>query len=170
VTRNVASAQKLIDIPHLEVVLVAVDIRSAYNVGAMLRTADGTGETGIILTGYSPTPENPKVAKTALGADYQVPWTQVSDVMELLKISDVLHVGLELSPAAKDLFEWTPPTNKKVFLYVGNEVTGLSTELLMNLDLLVQLPMRGSKQSLNVAEATSIALYELLRKKHYPAS
>jgi tRNA G18 (ribose-2'-O)-methylase SpoU len=132
----------------------------------MFRTADGTGQTGIIIAGYSPTPENPKVAKTALGADYQVPWIQNHDPLELLAQKDVIHVGLELSSRAQDIFEWQFPSTHKIFLYVGNEVTGLPAELMTKLDTLVQLPMRGEKQSLNVAEAASVALYECYRKLH----
>lgn len=163
-TNHSANLRDLIENKELPVILVAVDIRSAYNVGAMFRTADGTGQTGIIVTGYSPTPDNPKVAKTALGADYQVPWFQVENAVELLELKNVLHVGLELATHAQDIFSWPIPADKKIFLYVGNEVTGLPAELMIKLDVLLQLPMRGSKKSLNVAEATSIALYEFYRK------
>lgn len=165
-TNRCANLSELTENTALPVILVAVDIRSAYNVGAMFRTADGTGQTGVIVTGYSPTPDNPKVAKTALGADYQVPWFQVDSALELLEVKNVLHVGLELAAHAQDLFLWQIPADKKVFLYVGNEVTGLPAVLMTKLDLLLQLPMLGTKKSLNVAEATSIALYELYRKLH----
>jgi len=166
VTNNSQTIQKLVDDPKLPIILVAVDIRSAYNVGAMFRTADGTGQTGIIVCGYTPPPDHPKVAKTALGADYEVPWAQVNDVMDVLNTKSVVHIGLELSSKSVDLFTWKIPSKQKVFLYVGNEVTGLSAEVLMRLDALVQLPMLGTKQSLNVAEAASIALYELYRKQN----
>lgn len=161
---KVSSIQEFISNPAIKVVLVALNIRSAYNVGAMFRTADGTGQTAIVIAGYTPTPENPKVAKTALGAEYSVPWCYVEDVGEILKEQKLEHVGLELTPKAVDLFAWEPSTEKKTALYVGNEVTGLPVELMTNLEIFVQLPMKGEKASLNVAEATSIALYEFLRK------
>lgn len=161
---KISSLLELLLFPTIKVVIVAHDIRSAYNIGAILRTADGAGQTGVILSGYSPTPENPKVAKTALGADFQVPWFQITSLEELKDLPDVLHVGLELSPKAMDLFTWKPPENKKIVLYIGNEVTGLPLELMLDLETFVQIPMNGSKKSLNVAEATSIAIYELLRK------
>ena len=163
---NNQTIKQLVRNPMLQVFLVILDIRPAYNVGAMFRTADGTGQTGIIITGYSPTPDNPKVAKTALGSDYQVPWAH-EPLLEVIRATpNVLHVGLELSARSEDIFMWQLPPLQKIFLYVGNEVTGLPLELMANLDTLLQIPMCGVKQSLNVAEATSVALYELYRKKH----
>ncbi len=161
---KVESIAKLLELDAVKVVVVVQDIRSAYNVGAMFRTADGTGITGIVITGYSPSPENPKVPKTALGAESTVPWCYVEDINEITSLQNVEHVGLELTPVAIDLFDWNPDFAKKIILYVGNEVTGLPVELMTNLEQFVQLPMNGVKASLNVAEATSIALYEILRK------
>ena len=161
---RVNTIEELIADPKIKVILVAHDIRSAYNVGAMFRTADGTGITGIVLSGYSPNPENPKLKKTALGAEESVSWVVVENLGELLKIPKVQHFGLELTPRAQNIFEWSPLSDSKIFLYVGNEVTGLSAETMTVLDNFVQLPMNGKKVSLNVAEAASIALYELLRK------
>lgn len=155
--------ENLLQNSSIQLYVIACNIRSAYNVGAILRTADGAGNTAVITTGYTPSPIHPKVDKTALGAAATVPWCE-AQLEHLLAIKNVIHVGLELSPRAISLFEWEPP-KMPIFLYIGNEVTGLDAELLMALPVLVQLPMNGAKNSLNVAEATSISIYELLRKR-----
>lgn len=157
------SIETLLADQSIRLFVIACNIRSAYNVGAILRTADGAGNTAVVVTGYTPSPIHPKVEKTALGASATVPWCQ-STLEQLLSIKNVLHVGLELSPRSVSLFEWKPP-DMPIFLYIGNEVTGLDAELLVSLPILVQLPMNGAKNSLNVAEATSISIYELLRKR-----
>jgi len=167
---NTQTIKQLTRNPKLHVFLVILDIRSAYNVGAMFRTADGTGQTGVIITGYSPTPDNPKVAKTALGSDYQVPWAYEQSLEVIRSTPNVLHVGLELCTRSEDIFSWQLPPSKKIFLYVGNEVTGLPVDLRTNLDILLQIPMCGVKHSLNVAEATSVAIYDLYRKRHVSVS
>lgn len=162
-TAKLSSLAEVQSHPTITTWLVAVDVRSAYNVGAMFRTADGTGSTGIILAGYSPTPENPKVNKTALGAEFHVPWFVVSDPTELFSKTSFAHIGLETTQKAQNIFTWTP-TKRKLFLYVGNEVTGLPLSVMTGLKEFVRIPMVGLKQSLNVAEAASIAMYELFRK------
>lgn len=158
------SVEELVQKEDYSLFIVAHDIRSAYNIGAIFRTADGAGGTGVIITGYTPTPENPKVAKTALGADNMVPWVSAS-LDDVMGTENVHHIGLEFTRKSVDLFTFNPSNDAKILLYIGNEVTGLSTELLMRLEMFLKLPMNGLKNSLNVAEATSIAIYEFLRKR-----
>lgn len=159
------SLSNLVSTTGKQIFLVAESIRSAYNVGAMFRTADGTGEAAIILTGYSPTPENPKVAKTALGAEHAVPWIsipRIESVVDYGREHHIFQTGLELTSRSESLF--TAQMAFPLFLYVGNEVTGLSLYLMTELEHFSLLPMRGVKASLNVAEATSVALYELAKR------
>ncbi len=149
-----------------KVFFVVENIRSAYNVGAMFRTADGAGDIGLILVGYTPTPENVKVQKTALGAEKSIPWIYMATVAEALtfgKENAIAQAALEITKDAHNIFDWTPSVYP-LFVYIGNEVTGVSLEVIMALEIFIMLPMAGIKASLNVAEAASIAMYEIERK------
>jgi tRNA G18 (ribose-2'-O)-methylase SpoU len=161
-----SSLSELVAKSGKSVFLVAENIRSAYNVGAMFRTADGAGNCGIITVGYTPTPHNPKIPKTALGAECTIPWTHYESVESLYKDAVAIgaqQVGLEVDSRAVSLFDYKLSDTPALF-YAGNEVTGLSLFLMTNLESFISLPMNGHKASLNVAEASSILIYELLRK------
>lgn len=160
-----------------EVVLVIHNVRSANNVGAMLRTADGLGVAKVLLTGISPYPtgskndERPphtaakvdrKIAKTALGAERSVKWrwsAEVGKVIKQLKADGFILVALEQTPQAIDLRTYQP--GAKVALIVGREVGGIETEVLKLTDCQLMIPMHGQKESFNVAVAAGIALYVL---------
>ncbi len=156
-----------------ELVLIAHDIRSAHNVGAFFRTADGAGVDKIYLTGYTPTPSTKKyllstadkqLQKTALGAEKTVVWEQRTDVLAL--ISELKQKGFAIYALEQDprsiTYTATPDTEKTA-LIVGNEVEGINEEILVQCDAILEIPMHGSKNSLNVSVATGIALYELTK-------
>lgn len=155
--------------------VIVYDVRSAYNVGAILRTADGAGASKVYLTGYTPCPyrteEEPysaksqkMIAKTALGAEKSVDWEKVSDIGKLikkLKKQKIFIAALEQCPKSVDF-------RKVKFkfpcaLIVGNEVSGIEEKILSQCDLIASIPMRGKKESLNVSVATGIAIYEILK-------
>lgn len=135
----------------------------------MFRTADGAGVSRIILTGYTPAPiEKGKaradIAKVALGAELSIPWTQVPSAVEALtqlKNEGYAILALEKTDGAVSLFEYEAP--EKFALFVGNEVDGVPPDVLSLCDEVVAIPMRGTKESLNVSVATGIALYHLLK-------
>ena len=141
------------------------NIRSAYNVGSMFRTADALGVDKIFLTGYSPTPDQHKqIAKTALGAEKTVDWEKcwhVNKIFEKLKKQKVKIYALEIDSQSEKLDDVKPKTS--VALLVGNEVKGISKNLLDKSDIIVEIPMRGKKESLNVAVSFGIAGY-VIRK------
>lgn len=156
-----------------EFYLILNDIRSAYNVGAIFRTADGSGVAKIYLCGYTPSPaEDTKIKKTqadkmiektALGAEKTVPWEKWEDIADLvdeLKRKGILIAALEKTENATELkkFEKKFP----LALILGNEVEGVSGGLLASCDEIISIPMRGSKESLNVSVAAGIAMYEIL--------
>ena len=145
--------------------IILPDIRSAMNVGAILRTADGVGAEKVYLTGYTATPTHPKVAKTSLGAEESVPWEYAADTISMLhkmKSEGYQIVGLELDVKAEKI--WDVSFQFPVALVVGNEIHGIPEDQKLLCDKLVYLPMLGSKESLNVATSTGIACYELLRQ------
>jgi tRNA G18 (ribose-2'-O)-methylase SpoU len=149
--------------------LVVLDsVRSSHNVGAIFRTADAVGVSKIYLAGYTPTPTdrfgrpNEKLRKTALGATATVPWEAASDVLELitsLREAGVFVVAVEQHARAQSLFTAQTPADRPVVYVFGNEIEGVRPEVLAIADIIVDLPMLGIKESLNVAVTAGIALY-----------
>lgn len=151
-------------------VLVLDNIRSLYNVGSMFRTADGFGVSKIFLCGITGTPEQNGLKKVALGAEDAVAWEHVAttdEALARLRADGYTLVGLELAPQAQEIGEYAAANRDrgtdKLALIVGNEVDGLSPELMARLDATVFIPMRGTKESFNVSVAAGIALYGLLK-------
>jgi len=142
------------------------NIRSAHNVGSIFRTADAAGVSRVYLSGYTPIPkdrfgrEQKIIAKTALGAEKFIPWEYVASTPALiaaLKKEGWTIVGIEQDKRSYDYrsYEWC---EKTLFVF-GNEVRGLSKELRDKCDALVEIPMRGKKESLNVSVAAGIVLF-----------
>lgn len=157
-------------------IIIAHNIRSTHNIGAIFRTADGFGVEKIILSGYSPYPTVPgdtrlphihekltrQIHKSAIGAETLVPFEySLAPPIEMLKNEGWRIVGLEQSASAHMLTDYTPP--EKIALIIGEEVHGIDKELLGLCEDIVEIPMRGKKESFNVSVATGIALYALLK-------
>jgi len=151
------------------------NIRSAYNVGSVFRTADGAGVSKIFLTGYTPLPYNfqkevyptvaqKMIAKTALGAEKTVSWEKAGNVAQLfgkLKKEGVMIIALEQAKTSVCIDKFKP-----IFpcaLILGNEVKGIDKKILKKTDAIVEIPMRGKKESLNVSVAAGIAIYSILK-------
>jgi tRNA G18 (ribose-2'-O)-methylase SpoU len=148
-----------------ELILLAHNIRSAYNVGSFFRTADGAGVSKIVLSGYCPPPDHKGVIKTALGAEHSVPWEKITAPgpwLKKMKKAGYTIVALEQTKSSKNLFTWKPKFPMVVIL--GNEVKGVSPALLKYADVTLEIPMHGVKESLNVASAMAIAVYQILQK------
>ncbi len=147
--------------PGLEVFLD--NIRSAWNVGSMLRTADGAGVRRVHLCGVTSRPDNPKVWKTALGAERSLPWSFYPDGVTgalALKKQGLRLWALEGGSRSESLFEAGQDIpGDPLVLVVGNEVSGVDPGILDLCDRVVCLPMQGIKGSLNVAVAFGIAVY-----------
>ena len=144
--------------------LIAVNIRSAHNVGAFLRTADALGVQKVWLTGYTPKGDHPSVQKTALSAEQSVEWEHVVDpiaCMESLKKEGFRIIGLECGEGGVLLDQYQ--TEYPCAIVVGNEVEGLSKLQLEACDDIVEIPQHGKKESLNVSVAAGIAMWHLLR-------
>lgn len=146
--------------------LILENIRSAYNVGAIFRTADATGVTKIFIVGYSPTPTDrfgrvqPEISKTSLGASETVPWVYYENIaaaLESLHSEDVSIVAVEQTKNSVTLKDFVIPD--KVCYILGNEVDGVSKEALAAVDTIVELPMLGTKESLNVSVTAGVVLY-----------
>ena len=153
----------------IEVFLILHNIRSLYNVGSIFRTADAAGVSKIFLTGYTPSPRDvfgnfrKEISKTALGAEKYMPWQKMSDIgglTEELNGKKVQIVALEQSEKSIDYRKFKP--HFPIALILGNEVMGLSPALLKKCDKIIEIPMRGRKESLNVAVSAGVALFRIL--------
>lgn len=154
----------MIGVFRMELHILAHNIRSAENIGSILRTADSLGVAKVWIVGYSPTPEHRKVSKTALGAQESVPWEQEIDIvilMKRLRDQGFRIVGLELDERSQDVS--TYQAAEKTALLLGNEVEGIPPSLRDRCDDLIQIQQKGKKESLNVSVATGIAAYHLLQ-------
>lgn len=146
--------------------LILENIRSAYNVGAIFRTADGAGVSKIFLIGYTPAPLDrfgrvqTEIKKTSLGASEVIAWEHHPEALPIVKRlqSEEFQVtAVEQGKSSVSLSEYKVP--EKVVYVVGNEVEGVSEAVLQNADTIVEIPMLGSKESLNVSVAAGIVLY-----------
>lgn len=145
--------------------MILENIRSAYNVGAIFRTADAAGVSKIYLVGYTPTPIDrfgrvqSEINKTSLGASKEIEWEQVSDIAAVKeKLSTNMQlVAVELHAEAIPLPNFLVPA--EVAYIVGNEIEGVSPAALQLADTIVAIPMLGQKESLNVSVAAGIILY-----------
>jgi tRNA G18 (ribose-2'-O)-methylase SpoU len=141
------------------------NLRSSYNVGSIFRTGDGAGVQHLYLCGITSTPDQPKVMKTALGADQSVPWSYHRNSLDLIrqrKDAGYALWSLENRGPARSIFEHIPSTlTEPILLAVGNERAGVDPGLLKESDQIVSLPMLGHKSSLNAVVAFGIAVYWL---------
>lgn len=149
--------------------LILHNLRSAHNVGSIFRLADAAGVAKIFLTGYTPAPTdrfgriNKEIAKTALGAEKNIEWQKEEDIFWLikkLKTENYQMVALEQATNSTDYRKIK--LKNKTAVVLGNEVTGLESEILKQGALIAEIPMRGKKESLNVAVAAGIALFRWL--------
>jgi len=150
--------------PRQEKKVVLLDnIRSAWNVGSIFRSADGFGYDHVYLCGITPTPENEAVTKTSLGAEDTVTWSYHRDAVKLmngLKKEGWIINALEDDARATSIHTRENGPQKSV-LILGNEVTGVDPDLLDLCNEIYYIPMRGKKKSFNVAIAFGIAAYTL---------
>ena len=153
--------------PERKISVLIDNIRSVYNVGGVFRTADGVGAEHVYLCGITPNPrENPAVQKTALGAETVLGWSDHLDAVALgqeLRSQGLLLIALETTPRSVSIFSIDVESlgDGPVLMVVGNEQAGIDPGLLALCDLILALPMAGSKASLNAAVAFGVAAYWL---------
>ncbi|MEP0545358.1 MAG: RNA methyltransferase [Rhodothermales bacterium] len=160
------SPAALESLPRHPVDVVLDNIRSAYNVGSILRTADAAGVRHVYITGYTPPPDHHRVAKTALGAEHTVPWTHAPDPLALLdrlRADGVTLAALEQTDTPTDIGAITRAQFPLAFV-LGNEVKGVQQAILDRCDLALEIPQYGAKHSLNVSVAFGIAAFGLVER------
>ena len=162
----------------MSLILVLDNLRSAHNVGSIVRTADAVGIECVICVGTTPYPHipddarpghvsarnNKEIAKTALGAEKSVSIlynSNLRETLERLREVGTSILALEQAPTSINLFDYDP--TQVVALILGNEVDGIDLSALESIDKILEIPMKGAKESLNVAVAAGIAMYQLTR-------
>ena len=151
----------------IPVVLVLDNIRSMHNVGSAFRTSDAFNVERLYLCGITGTPPNKEISKTALGATESVDWTYKESVSELakeLKSAGYAILLVEQTDNSVMLQNFDFSQYEKIALFVGNEVFGISDELLPLSDAAIEIPQFGTKHSLNVAVTTGIVLWEAVKQ------
>ncbi|MFN8464316.1 MAG: TrmH family RNA methyltransferase [Caldilineaceae bacterium] len=146
-------------LPPAGLMALVDNVRSVFNVGSIFRSADGAGFDRLYLCGVTPTPANPKLAKTALGAHIAIQWEAWPNAVDLARRlqAEGCHLwAMEEGAGAEPLLQAPPPPPNMV-LVVGSEVTGVDPGLLSLCERTLAIPMRGAKRSLNVATAFGIA-------------
>jgi len=146
--------------------VVCDNLRSLENIGSIFRTADAFGLKKIYLTGICGQPPQPKIAKTALGAENWVAWQhdwQSWRLLDKLKKQGIKIVALEQTKKAIAVNKFQPKF--PLALVIGNEVRGVSKAALKRADQIISIPMLGQKESLNVAVAFGIAVNYLCQQR-----
>jgi len=163
ISENRSTLQTLHKVKRLPAYVILNSIRSSYNVGSIFRTSDGAMIEKLFLCGYTPHPPKKEIMKTALGATESVDWEYIEnpkDAIIKLKDKGIKIAALELTDKSFPYYE----LKKDIFplgLIVGNEITGVSQELLDLCDFSIEIPQFGIKQSLNVAVAYGVTIFEL---------
>ena len=163
ISENRSTIETLHNVDKLPVYILLNSIRSAYNVGSIFRTSDGAMIKKLYLCGYTPHPPKKEVLKTALGSTESVEWEYVKDAKEVitkLKTDGIKTCALELTSKSQPHYSLRS-SDLPLCLIVGNEITGVDQELIELCDFSIEIPQYGIKQSLNVAVAYGVAIFEL---------
>jgi len=150
-------------VARVPLIVLVDNVRSLYNVGSIFRTSDGAMIQELILTGFTPTPPRKEIEKTALGSTQTVPWSYVKDPLDALarfRNQDIAICCLEQTDESVP-YTAIQRKNFPLCLVIGNEITGISKQILEESDFALDIPMHGTKHSLNVGVAYGIAVFAL---------
>lgn len=150
------------------VIAVLENIRSAYNVGSVFRTADAFLLEAIYITGYTCIPPHKEIKKTALGAEETVDWkhfANASEAIRSLKANDYTVYAVEQAINSLMLQQITFDPAQKIAVIFGNEVTGVEQSTIAQCDGCIEIPQLGMKHSLNIATAAGVVLWEIVRNR-----
>jgi tRNA G18 (ribose-2'-O)-methylase SpoU len=150
------------------VIAVLENIRSAYNVGSVFRTADAFLLEAVYITGYTAQPPHKEIKKTALGAEDSVEWKHFVSATEA--IADLKNNGYKIYAVeqvvdSQFLHQLNFETGEKLAVVFGNEVSGVEQETILQCDGCIEIPQLGMKHSLNIATAAGVVLWEIVRKR-----
>ncbi|GAA3980731.1 RNA methyltransferase [Mucilaginibacter dorajii] len=164
---NRASVDEFKQQDKLPVAVVLDNVRSMHNIGSIFRTADGFAVEQVCLCGITAQPPHREIEKTALGATLSVNWTYYEtplQAVEQLRQQGYQIIAVEQAENSTMLNEFTPDTNQKYALIFGNEVNGVSDEVMQAIDACIEIPQFGTKHSFNIAITAGIVLWDFFAK------
>lgn len=154
-----------------DVFLILQDIRSVHNVGSIFRTADAAGVAKLYLVGYTPTPidrfgrTRKDLSKVALGAEQDVPWEYYKTITPLLRILRAQKISVVAVEQDKRSIDYRNYKHHGAVAFIfGNEVNGVSRKVLAGCNAIIEIPMRGKKESLNVSVSAGIVLFQCVNR------
>ncbi|MEP7143063.1 MAG: RNA methyltransferase [Ferruginibacter sp.] len=168
---NRKSADEFRRSEKIPLIVVLENIRSAYNVGSVFRTADAFLLEAIYICGYTCTPPHKEIKKTALGAEDSVLWKHFENTgLALHKLNELGYkvFAVEQAEGSTLLHDFDCSTNDKIAVIFGNEVTGVEEATILQCEGCIEIPQFGMKHSLNIATAVGVVLWELVRKRIAP--
>lgn len=154
----------------LPVVVVLDNVRSMHNVGSIFRTADGFALEKVVLCGITAQPPHREIEKTALGATQSVDWThfeKTTDAIDMLRNQGYDVVAIEQAENSTMLNTFKPDTTKRYALIFGNEVDGVSDEVMAKIDECIEIPQFGTKHSFNIVISAGIVFWDFSAKLRF---
>ena len=164
---NRDSVSEFKDKEKLPVAVVLDNVRSMHNIGSVFRTADGFAVEKIFLCGITAQPPHREIEKTALGATQSVDWTYHADPVDAVKqlrSKGYIILAIEQAEESIMLNTFIPESGKKYALIFGNEVNGVSDEVMEIIDHCIEIPQFGTKHSFNIAVSAGIVLWDVFSK------
>lgn len=151
----------------LPVVVVLDNVRSMHNIGSVFRTGDGFAVAGVYLCGITAQPPHREIEKTALGATQSVDWKHFEttlDAVASLRADGYTIIAIEQAAGSTMLNTFKPATDAKYALIFGNEVNGVSDEVMAQIDQCIEIPQFGTKHSFNIVISAGIVLWDFFAK------
>mgnify|MGYP001096340806 CR=1 FL=1 len=164
---NRPSVEEFKNQDKLPIVVVLDNVRSLHNVGSAFRTADGFAVEALYLCGITAQPPHREIEKTALGATQSIDWKyfdNVADAVTDLKEKGYQIIAIEQAENSVSLLDFEPEPNEKFALFFGNEVNGVSEEVMKQIDTCIEIPQFGTKHSFNIVISTGIVLWDFFSK------
>jgi len=164
---NRASVAEFKAMEKFPVVVVLDNVRSMHNIGSIFRTADGFAVEQVCLCGITACPPHREIEKTALGATQSISWKYFEtplQAVEQLRSEGYIIVAVEQAQNATMLNEFSPTKDAKYALIFGNEVNGVSEEVMANIDACIEIPQFGTKHSFNIVVSAGIVLWDFFSK------
>jgi 23S rRNA (guanosine2251-2'-O)-methyltransferase len=149
------------------IVVVLDNVRSMHNIGSIFRTCDAFLVDSVFLCGFTATPPNKEIHKTALGAEDSIDWkyfNDISEAIQLLKEKSYRIISIEQAEGSVMLSDFSFETDKKYAFVFGNEIKGVSQEVIDSGDKCIEIPQFGTKHSFNIAVSAGIVLWEITRQ------
>lgn len=164
---NRPSVEEFKDLEKLPIIVVLDNVRSLHNVGSAFRTSDGFAVEQIYLCGITAQPPHREIEKTALGATQSIKWQYFENVIDAVKdlqADNYQIVAIEQAENSVSLLDFNPDKEKKYAFFFGNEVNGVSDEVMQHIDTCLEIPQFGTKHSFNIVISTGIVLWDFFSK------